>query len=461
MAIEYDFRDLKAQLDGMKNPSVKSHQNSKYYDYPEAYEIVTEELLKQNSTKFDVEGAPDSTAHLNNLISRYQTIIRDILSTLQIKVNNLSQEEAVLTLAQECVGYDIISDLMEDEAVTDIFIYSYDLIYYEKHGKNEKFPKHFRNKDHLEKFISRLATTSGKQLDKGKNKILDFELYGCRYCATSETASPLSPSLTIRKHPKNHITYNSLLEKEVLNEKMGALLSLIIKGERSGIVAGITGSGKTTTLRALLDEIIPSLGKRALVCEDTQELFLQNEQTLSLVSETTDPAEKKENGKLTLADLIVAALRLKPKYAIIGEARDGFTCLNAVEAMQTGHSTWLTAHSDTPENMMNRFATKYLTAFQSLTMEVVERILGDAVDYIICQDDIPGIGRKVSFITEVSYDYANRKIDFKPIYEFDITTKSFVCKNDISQAKANLMMRRGVLPEEITAWRESEGFINV
>lgn len=257
--------------------------------------------------------------------------------------------------------------------------------------------------------------------------------------------------MTIRKHNEDQITKEHIVKNGVLNEELADLLGLLITGESNLIYAGITGSGKTTTIRALLDHYVTKANKRMLVCEDTQELFPQNEHTLELVSVKSDD----ESLRVTLGQLIITALRLKPKYIIVGEVR-GEEAQAAVEGMETGHSTIFTMHGGNPWNIINRLVTKYLMAMPSLGIDVVERIIGSSLDYIAIQDNIPGTGRKCTSLSEVTYNFETRRIELKPIYKYDFRTKEFKFENKISREKADMMMSRGVAWDQLEPWVEDE-----
>lgn len=109
-------------------------------------------------------------------------------------------------------------------------------------------------------------------------------------------------------------------------------------------------------------------------------------------------------------------------------------------------------HGGEPVNIINRLVTKYLTAMPSLGIDVVERIIGSAVDYVCIQDAIPGIGRKMTILSEITYDFKTQRVDMKPIFKFDFATKDFKWLNPISEAKAEVMMRRGIKIEQLEKW---------
>lgn len=414
-------------------------------DYEEAINIVKQELtvFMKNDIEEKIENNEISNSVVKNKEYLYKnkeekrTLIKEIIYSKNIRVKGYSKTATLIDdLVEEIVGFSVLSGAFKDDEVTDIYCIKWDKIFVEKAGQNIKYERVFKSPKHYKDFVDRLCQEAGKELNNGDSKKAEFDLYQDRYEATGRAISPEDITLTIRKHSEDHITLEQLLKWEVVSKELVELTGTIINGESNIIMAGITGSGKTTTLRAFMDYFITKNGKRLLVCEDTRELFPKNEHTVELVT------SKGEYG-LSLRDLILIALRVKPKYIAIGEVR-GAEAEAAVEGMATGHSTLFTMHSGTPIDAINRLVTKYLMQMPSLSIEVVERIIGSAVDYIYIQDDIPGIGRRVTSVTEVSYDYANRTVALKTIGEFNFETEKFEIINKISKEKATKMLRRGV-----------------
>jgi pilus assembly protein CpaF len=123
--------------------------------------------------------------------------------------------------------------------------------------------------------------------------------------------------------------------------------------------------------------------------------------------------------------------------------------------METGHSTIFTMQGGKAVNCINRVVTKYLTSMPSLGIEVVERIIGSSIDYIFIQDNIPSIGRKITEVSEISYDFDKRTVSIKPIFKFNFEKELFERVDAISKDKAEMMLRRGVRMEEIKRWMYS------
>lgn len=430
-------------------------------EYDEALEYVRKELAEILKQDMELENTPNeekNKAYLRKKKAKYREYITEIIYKSRIRVRGYTgangektMNDFIEEMVEEFAGYSILADAFNDPEISDIYVIDWETIFVEKKGKNVKYWKKFRSPKHYKDTLDRLLREAGKEINNGESKIVDFELYGDRGCATSKAVSPRDYSLTIRKHAEDHITADDLIKHEVLNKEIAEFLGMVIFGECNIIYAGLTGSGKTTSIRALLDYYVTKANKRMLVCEDTQELFPKNEHTLELVSVKSDDPRL----AVPLEVLVYTALRLKPKYIVVGEVR-ALEAQAAVEAMETGHATIFTMHGGKPWNIINRLVTKYLSAMPSLGIDVVERIVGSAVDYIVIQDHIPGIGRKVTSITEVDYDFNTRRVTLKTIYKFDFKTKQFVMKNKINPEKAEKMLRRGIPLEVLEKWVDGD-----
>lgn len=457
--LEQDFKSFRKDL--MKMNYKRKEMVGGVYDYDDAMKIIQESLteklgtqmeLNQNKSSNDEQVIKDK-AYLRKKKEEYRSYISDIVYSKNIRVRGYENADFIDEMVEEFAGYSILADAFNDPDVSDIFVIDWKTIFVEKNmgksSKNVRYPKTFRSPKHYHNVLERFLRCDEKQVNNGENKIVDFELYQDRGCVTSSAVSPRDYSLTIRKHKEDHIKKEQLVQWEVLTEKMADFIGMLIHGECNIIYAGITGSGKTTTIRALLDHYVTKANKRVLVCEDTRELFLQNEHTLSLVTFKHDDPKS----AVSLEKLIITALRLKPKYIVVGEVR-GAEAQAAVEGMETGHSTIFTMHGDTPWDIVNRLVNKYLMAMPSLGIDVVERIIGSAVDYICIQDDIPGTGRKLTSISEVSYDFDKRRVAIKTICYYDFFKRDFVWVNKISREKADKMLRKGIPIETIKEWVE-------
>lgn len=482
MSIETNYKEFSKQMKILQGKNRESDQLLTYDDAADRVkEAIKPEIARHLDEEHEDKDKPKKKEDLRRKKSLYEDIIRQAVYSNSFDVVGYSNlDQFIDDMVEDIAGHSVLSKAFADPGVDDIFCLAWDDIYVEKNGVNEVYsdptelveavdeqgqplyeideegnylldshgnpmalrvpkPITFRSPRHYQDFVERLLGLTGKGIDNGTNKIVDAEFYEDRLAVTSKSVSPTDISLTIRKHREDHLVLDDIVRGGVMNEEIADTLGTIVLGESNLIYAGITGSGKTTTLRAILDFFVSRANKRMLVVEDTQELFPQNPHTLELVtSKTNDPTTN-----VSLRDLIMTALRLKPKYIIVGEVR-GEEAEAAVEAMETGHSTAFTMHGATPWNIVNRLVNKYLMQMPSLSIDVVERIIGSSVDYIAIQDAIPGIGRKVTSISEVTYDFKAGRVVLVPIYEFDFETEEFVQINKLSPDKGTQMMRRGI-----------------
>lgn len=455
--IEKDFKSFRREIMKANNQNI----DGLLLNYDDALEEVREYLQEKMSDeladKIKIEDKSKivvkDKAYLRDKKKHYKNLINECIGIKGIRVVGYTKEkidEFVEDMVAEFAGYSVLEDAFQDPKVSDIYVIDWETIFIEKDGKNEKYPHKFRSAKHFENTLKRFLKEADKEINLGDAKIVDFELYQDRGCATSPGVTPRGYSLTLRKHVEEHIIRDELVQWNVLDEKLSDLLGMLIVGETNLICAGLTGSGKTTTIRALLDYYVTRANKRMLVCEDTQELFPQNEHTLELISVKSDD----KSIAIPLQNLIFTALRLKPKYIIVGEVR-GVEAEAAVEGMETGHSTIFTMHGGTPINIINRLVTKYLMAMPTLGIDVVERIIGSGVDYIFVQDNIPGIGRKITSLTEINYDFVSRRVSLKTICEFDFETKTWNWKNKLAKDKIDKMLRRGIPLKQLKPWMEN------
>lgn len=434
--------------------NARTTQGRQILTYEQILELVTSnmgnQLLNDNNISIDNKtNVVKDKQYLRDKLRHIKDFIRTILDANKVAMRDTTQDELLNMLGEDIVGYSVLSHAFYDDAVTDIFCMSYNNIYVEKNGHNEEYPYHFPSAESYKIFVERLLRDAGgKELNKGENKIVDFDLYGDRYNVINDIVSPAGITMTIRKHSESHLRLPDMLAHDLMSQEFADLFGLLLEGESNLVYAGVTGSGKTTTLRALLDYYISKINKRILVCEDTRELFLENKHTVELVTVKGGKGSEKDTTAITLNDLIISALRMKPKYIVVGEVR-GVEAETAVEAMATGHSTVFSMHAGNPIDVVNRLITKYLQAMPSLGVDVVERIIGSSLEFIAIQDDIPGIGRRCTSLTEVSFNYETGRVVLTPIVKFNFDTKDFDYINVISNERIEKLRRRGITQKQL------------
>lgn len=438
------FRSYRKQLEQVKGIEGILYKDCSYED---ALHEVRKYIKSKKIQNDDIGNSnPNCKEYLIKKKIKYKEYIKNAVSELKLRVDDYTVDEFIQDALSDIAGYGILDEAFEDDEITDIFVNSETDIFVEKNGVTQRYWKVFRNEAHYLETVERFLKEGGKELNAGDKKIVHSELYGDRLCTIHKSIATRQVSVTIRKHGYINITRDDLVDKEVMSADMADFIGTILKGELNIVYGGLTGSGKTSSLQAIMNHYIDD--KRVLVVEDTQEIQLTNENTLQLVSFVG----KTKAETVGLDDLIYTSLRLKPRTIFIGEVRGGPDTLASIESAETGHSTVLTMHGGEPINIINRMVSKFLVAMPSLGIEVVERIIGSAIDYICIQDAIPNIGRKVTEICEVGYDFDKRSVVLKPIYKYNFDTEEFEKVNNISPSKVNTMYRRGLRKEDLLRW---------
>lgn len=356
------------------------------------------------------------------------------------------------TLTSSFVGFDCLEDAVNDPNVTDIYCISYNFIVVERAGHNERYNHSFRSDLDYRNFVSRLLKEDNKQLDQGEHKIVDAEAYGIRINAIHQAVSSKGVTLTLRKHAETPITLEEMVSHDMLTPLMADFCKLAVRGALNACVAGVTGSGKTTFLKALFEG---SLGNgdpnytvdedmnRIITVEDTPELFLRVPHTVAL--HTVPTGDKRTS--IDLRDLNISALRMKPHYIVVGEIR-GVEAASYIEAAATGHSSWTSIHAGTVWSGIDRFVDKYGMVMPNLSNEAVERIIGSSVNFFIMVDNIPGVGRRITAIHELIFDHDTNRVKVKDIVRYEYE-RGFVWHNIPSEESIDMMMRRGITSSTI------------
>ncbi|MBP5639440.1 MAG: CpaF family protein [Victivallales bacterium] len=174
------------------------------------------------------------------------------------------------------------------------------------------------------------------------------------------------------------------------------LLNALVKMHKNVIVSGGTSSGKTSVLNAL-SSFIPA-NERVLVIEDASELQLQQEHVVCF--ETRKP-DKNGNGEVTIRDLIISALRLRPDRLVIGEIRGG-EALDLLQALNTGHAgSMSTIHANTPLDCLFRLETCSLLSGVEIPLMALRSQVASAIDAVVHTARLSDGSRKVMAISEV------------------------------------------------------------
>jgi pilus assembly protein CpaF len=181
-----------------------------------------------------------------------------------------------------------------------------------------------------------------------------------------------------------------------LSREMAEFLSASVRARLNIVVSGGTGSGKTTTLNAL-SSFIPE-DERIITVENAAELQLRQDHVVTLESR---PPNVEGKGEISIRDLVINCLRMRPERIVVGECRGG-EALEMLQAMNTGHDgSMTTLHANTPRDAISRIETMVLMAGMDLPVRAIREQIAAAVNVIVQQSRLKDGSRKITNITEV------------------------------------------------------------
>jgi type IV secretion system protein VirB11 len=196
-----------------------------------------------------------------------------------------------------------------------------------------------------------------------------------------------SPTFTIRRRASRLIPLNDYVADKVMTESQAAVIRSAIANRLNIVIAGGTGSGKTTLANAVIAEIVAAApDDRMVILEDTAEIQCAADNAVCLhTSDTVD-----------MARLLKSTMRLRPDRIIVGEVRDG-AALTLLKAWNTGHPGGVTTvHSNTAMSALRRL--EQLTA--EVSQQSMQAVIGEAVDLVVSIERA-GRGRRVREVINV------------------------------------------------------------
>jgi pilus assembly protein CpaF len=269
-------------------------------------------------------------------------------------------------------------------------------IYVERRGRLELTDVKFNDDEHVMRVIDRIVSPLGRRIDESSPTVDARLPDGSRINAVIPPISLVGPVLTIRKFSKDPLTVEDLVRFGTFTPEMVTFIKACVEARLNIVVAGGTGSGKTTTLN-VLSSFIPE-DERIITIENAAELQLRQEHVVTLESR---PANIEGKGEITIRDLVINSLRMRPERIVVGECRGG-EALDMLQAMNTGHDgSMTTAHANTPRDTLSRLETMCLMAGVDLPVRAIREQIAAAVDVIVQQARLKDGSRRIVAVTEV------------------------------------------------------------
>lgn len=382
--------------EGSRLSSLQSRRVNAPITSPQAGSYFDLKVRVQNKLLSELDPSMDIT-RTDEVRRTIQDLFEQILAEENIVLSRPERARLFEQIAAEILGFGPLQPLLEDDTITEIMVNGPKNVYIERKGRLHRVPVTFESNDHVMRIIDRIVAPLGRRIDES-SPYVDARLPdGSRVNAVIPPISLVGPTLTIRKFSRNPITVDQLIQFGSITAEAVQFLKACVEARLNILISGGTGSGKTTLLN-VMSSFIPN-DERIITIENAAELQLRQEHVVTLESR---PPNIEGRGEITIRDLVINSLRMRPERIIVGECRGGET-LDMLQAMNTGHDgSMTTAHANTPRDALSRVETMCLMAGMDLPVRAIREQVSSAIDLICQQERMRDGTRKVTTITEVS-----------------------------------------------------------
>lgn len=376
------------------------------------YDIFPDKKLLDELRTRIVENLIDKEIPEDKLLNQF--INDEIDETIEgYDLSNLERSHLFHLIDNEINGYGPLTELLEDKNITEIMVNSPKEVYIEIDGqiiKDESVS--FINDEHIVRTIQRLIGPLGRTID-ASNPMVDSRLPdGSRINAVIPPLSTKGPVITIRKFKEEMTNVEDLIRIGSMTPYMATFLDAAVRGKCNIIICGGTGSGKTTLLNIMSGFI--SSDERIITIEDAAELRLNQRHVISLETRVTNYDHE---GEITIRDLVINSLRMRPDRIIVGEVR-GKEAFDMLQAMNTGHEgSMTTLHANGPKDALNRLETMVLMSGLDIPIRAIREYIVNAIDLIVNIERMSDGRRKIISICELE-GFSEDEIQLSEIFAF-------------------------------------------
>jgi len=327
--------------------------------------------------------------------------VKEVVSHLADQENTLlnfnERQRLISEVLDETFGLGPLEVLLADPTICDILVNGPKQVYVERGGRLEMTEVQFRDNAHLMHVIDKIVSAVGRRCDE-TTPLVDARLAdGSRVNAVIPPLAIDGASMSIRRFGADPLTWDDYLEFKSCTPEIRDFLEACVKARLNILVVGGTGSGKTTLLNNL-SAFIPN-NERIVTIEDAAELQLRQPHIVRMESR---PANIEGKGRITIRDLLINSLRMRPDRIVVGECR-GPETLDMLQAMNTGHDGSLTTlHANSTRDTVARVETMVMMAGFDLPVRAIRQQFASAVDLLINAQRLTGGPRKIVSVTEVT-----------------------------------------------------------
>jgi pilus assembly protein CpaF len=332
-----------------------------------------------------------------NARKQISEIARRMIDEEPIPVIARTRQLIVNEVVHDILGFGPLEHLLYEPSIADILVNGYNSVYIERFGILEKTPITFKDNAHLLKVIDRIVTKVGRRIDE-YSPLVDARLMdGSRVNAIIPPLAIDGPSLSIRRFTQDKMQLQDMVNIGSVSQAMAEVFANMVKIRLNILISGGTGSGKTTMLNALSNNI--PANERIVTIEDSAELQLKID---NLVRLETRPPNIEGKGEVTQRDLVKNSLRMRPDRIVIGEVR-GREAFDMLQAMNTGHDGSLTTiHANTPRDALSRVENMVSMSGFDLPVKAIRSQIASAINVILQLERMEDGKRRIVSVCEIN-----------------------------------------------------------
>jgi pilus assembly protein CpaF len=395
-------------LPGSKPPRLPGERNANA-----SYGLMRDRIQQRLLAELSPGMTRSDTSEVRRVVER---IFSETIAELGLPLSRIERNDIFDMVMADILGLGPLETLLRDDTITEILVNGPQHVFVERNGKLEESEVKFRDNDDVMHVVERIVAPLGRRVDES-SPMVDARLPdGSRVNVIIPPLALDGPTVSIRKFPKHALSPDELIKKGAFTPGISEFLKACVTAKLNVVVSGGTGTGKTTVLNAL-SSYIPD-GDRIVTIEDAAELRLQQRHVVRLEAR---PANVEGKGHISIRQLVINALRMRPDRIVVGEVRGG-EALDMLQAMNTGHDGSLTTvHSNNARDTLRRVETMVLMAGMDLPLRAIREQIASAFDLVVHLLRLVDGSRKIVQISEVQ-GMEGDTIVMQDIFQFVQTT---------------------------------------
>ena len=358
-----------------------------------AYAAIREQLQQRLLAELNPAVSAGNTTEMRRALER---IFNEVVADYDLAISRSERSVVFEQIAADILGYGPLEPLLADDTVTEIMVNGPRLVYVERNGMLEETDLTFAGADDVMRVVERIVAPIGRRVDES-SPMVDARLSdGSRVNIIIPPLSLVGPCISIRKFARTAYTVDDMIRLGTMTAPMGEFLRTCVRARLNIVVSGGTSTGKTTVLN-VLSSFLPNR-ERIITIEDAAELQLQQKHVIRLESR---PPNVEGHGQITIRQLVINALRMRPDRIVVGEVRGG-EALDMLQAMNTGHDGSLTTvHSNSARDTLHRVETMVLMAGMDLPLRAIREQIASAFTLVVHLERLSDGTRRIVQVAEV------------------------------------------------------------